>query len=196
MSLERTLLKNKFKILDMVEPQARVLDLGCGNGELLKLLKEKKNIKGYGVEIDENHIIECVSNNISVIQGNLDKGLHDYGDHSFDYCLLIQTLQVVYKPKIIIQEMLRVGRKAIISFPNFAYWKNRTRLFFWGRMPVNKEFPYSWFDTPNIHMLTIEDFREFCHQNGIIILEEFYINSMKIFNNSFSPTGLFLIKKD
>jgi len=186
---------NQKKILEIVEHGARVLDLGCGNGKLLKLLQEKKQVKGYGVEIDEEYIIECVSNGISVLQGNIDEGLRDYGDNSFDYCLLIQTLQVVNKPRVVIEEMLRVGKKAIITFPNFAYWPMRLQLLFNGRMPISRIFPYAWYNNPNIHMLTINDFKKFCQAHNIDILMEYFPVWLKMTPNILAQTGLFVIQR-
>jgi methionine biosynthesis protein MetW len=159
-------------IADMIDNNSTVLDLGCGPGDLLnKLIHEKKCI-GHGVEIYEEYILQCVEKGVPVISSDLDEGLGDYGDKSFDFIILSRTLQVVHRPHLILNEMLRVGRVGIVSFPNFGYWRVRSQLFFRGRMPVTKDLPYQWFDTPNIHLLTIKDFKKLCRDNHIQILTQ------------------------
>jgi len=159
-------------IADLVESKAKVLDLGCGKGELLETLIREKNVVGHGIDINEENIIECIKKGISVFQGNIDEGLLEYRDKSYDYVILSQTLQVVHKPLFVINEMLRVGKKGIICFPNFGYWKIRLQLFFKGQMPRTKRIPYEWYNTPNIHHVTIKDFKHTCKKYGIRIVKE------------------------
>jgi len=173
-------------ILDIIEPESRVLDLGCGSGALLKLLKDKKNIKGKGIELDENNVIQCIEKGLTVLQGDIDEGLKEYQDKSFDWVILNQTLQMTHKPDYVIQEMLRVGKKVVISFPNFAYWRIRTKLLFTGKMPKSRILPFEWYNTPNIHLLTINDFREFCAQRDIKIQKEIFMTRASVKNCIFS----------
>jgi methionine biosynthesis protein MetW len=157
-------------IAEWVRTDARVLDLGCGDGSLLRYLRDSRRASGYGVEIDDERVLACVKNGISVIQGDLERGLSDFEDRSFDYVILSQTLQAVRHGEIIIREMLRVGREGIVTFPNFGYWKNRVQVA-GGRMPVSENLPFQWFDTPNIHLCTIADFERFCEDHEVRILE-------------------------
>ncbi len=162
-------------IVDLVEAGSRVLDLGCGNGELLVKLHEAKQVRGRGVEIEEDLIRECISKGLSVFQGNLDEGLKDYGTATYDYVILNQTLQVVHNPILLMKEMLRVGRRVIVSFPNFGFWSNRLQLLLTGRMPVTKTLPYEWYNTPNIHLCTRRDFTYLCGDLNTAILKEISI---------------------
>lgn len=157
-------------IAQWVKPAARVLDLGCGDGALFKYLKRERDITGYGVEIDDNNVLACVKNGVNVVQRNLERGLREFEDQSFDYVILSQTLQAMRNSERIIREMLRVGREGILTFPNFGYWRNRSQVL-WGRMPLSETLPYQWFDTPNIHLCTIADFERFCDERHIRILE-------------------------
>lgn len=149
---------------------ASVLDLGCGNGSLLRFLQETRGVRGYGVEIRDVDIVSCIANGVNVIQNDLDAGLSDFEDNRFDFVILSQTLQATRHTEALMQEMLRVGRQGIVSFPNFAYWKNRLNVLF-GNMPVSSELPYQWFDTPNVHLCTLNDFESFCQNHHIAVLE-------------------------
>ena len=157
-------------IAGWVRMGSSALDLGCGDGSLLKYLRESRRVTGYGVEIDDASVLACVKNGINVIQGDLERGLSGFEDHSFDYVILSQTLQAVRNSERIIREMLRVGREGIVTFPNFGYWKNRLQVA-GGHMPVSDNLPYEWFETPNIHLCTIADFERFCASRGVKILE-------------------------
>jgi methionine biosynthesis protein MetW len=157
-------------IAHWVTPGARVLDLGCGDGALFKYLKRERDISGYGVEIDDANVLACVKNGVNVVQRNLERGLREFDDQSFDYVILSQTLQAMRNGERILHEMLRVGREGIVTFPNFGYWRNRMHVLR-GRMPVSENLPYQWFDTPNIHLCTLDDFERFCSGRKIRILE-------------------------
>jgi len=149
---------------------ASVLDLGCGDGSLLRYLDETRAVKGYGVEINDLDIVSCIANGMNVIQNDLDSGLSDFEDGSFDFVILSQTLQATRHTEALIREMLRVGREGIVSFPNFGYWKNRLNVLR-GNMPVSSELPYQWFDTPNVHLCTLRDFETFCRDHHVTVLE-------------------------
>ncbi|MFA6970716.1 MAG: methionine biosynthesis protein MetW [Gallionella sp.] len=142
---------------------ATVLDLGCGDGSLLRYLKETRSVRGYGVEISDLDIVSCIANGVNVIQNDLDAGLSDFEDNTFDFVILSQTLQATRHTEALIQEMLRVGREGIVSFPNFGYWKTRLDVVR-GNMPVSRELPYQWYDTPNVHLCTLNDFESFCRK--------------------------------
>jgi methionine biosynthesis protein MetW len=162
-------------IAEWVKPGAKVLDLGCGDGSLLFFLRDARNVRGYGVEIDDSNVLACFSNGVNVIQGDLESGLQSFESDSFDYVVLSQTLQAVKHTEGIIKEMLRVSKEGIVSFPNFGYWRNRLQVM-GGHMPVSETLPYQWFDTPNIHNCTLGDFEEFCRQHGARILERRVMN--------------------
>jgi methionine biosynthesis protein MetW len=165
-------------IVDLVEPGARVLDLGCGAGDLLKALQVEKQARAEGVELSETCIQACVAKGLfSVHHGDLDEGLAEYGDKSVDYVILTNTIQVLHRPLLLIREMARVGKKCIISFPNFGHWPIRAQLFFQGRMPKSRRLPYEWYDTPNIRLLTIHDFRAFCREVSLRVLQEIAIST-------------------
>ena len=159
-----------------IKPQSRVLDLGCGDGELLAHLRDSFDVKGYGLEIDEEKINDCVARGVNVIQQNLNKGLSNFGDNSFDSVIMTQALQAIEKPDQLLNDMLRVGKQAIITFPNFAHWKTRSYLFFKGQMPVSEALPYSWYDTPNIHLCTFRDFEALCQKLDIKILNRLAVD--------------------
>src|SRR5271169_2063753 len=143
---------------EMVERGAKVLDVGCGDGELLRLLAETRNVDGRGIELTREGVNECVAKGLAVIQGDADTDLADYPDDAFDYVILSQTLQATRQPRVVLEHMLRIGRRAIVSFPNFGHWRIRTQLAFKGRMPVTENLTHAWYDTPNIHFCTIRDF--------------------------------------
>lgn len=149
---------------------ASVLDLGCGDGSLLRYLNETRAVRGYGVEINDLDIVSCIANGVNVIQNDLESGLSDFEDGSFDFVILSQTLQATRHTEALIREMLRVGREGIVSFPNFGYWKNRLNVLR-GNMPVSSELPYQWFDTPNVHLCTLRDFETFCRDHQVTVLE-------------------------
>jgi len=157
-------------IAEMVEPRSRVLDLGCGDGSLLKLLIERKKVTGLGVEISEECVQECIAKGLSVIHGNVDEGLVDFSDQSFDYVILNQTIQVLHNPLLALQDAVRVGRRVIVSFPNFAHWRIRWQILAKGRMPKTGTLPYEWYDTPNIHLMTIKDFEDLVLRSNMRIL--------------------------
>jgi methionine biosynthesis protein MetW len=149
---------------------ASVLDLGCGDGSLLRYLMETRAIKGYGVEISDLDIVSCIANGVNVIQNDLESGLSDFEEGSFDFVILSQTLQATRHTEALIREMLRVGREGIVSFPNFGYWRNRLNVLL-GNMPVSRDLPYQWYDTPNVHLCTLHDFEMFCDRYRVAILE-------------------------
>lgn len=199
--INQTNLNNRFDlefIANLIEPRSRVLDLGCGDGSLLKLLVDQKQVTGRGVEISNEGIRECVRKGLTVYHGDLDEGLDDYPDRSFDYVILSQTLQTVHKPFLVLEEMLRVGRIGIVSFPNFGYWKVRWQLAVTGRMPKTDLLPYEWYDTPNIHLLTTKDFLAFCSVHGFEIDRAFYFTDkkpVKMLPNLLARLAVFVVSK-
>lgn len=190
-------------ITNMIEKGANVLDLGCGDGTLLKMLK-RKGIYAHGIDILEDNIIKCLEKGLSVIQGDIDKGLKEYPDLSYEYVVLNQTLQSTEKPDFVINEMLRVGKKIIVSFPNFAYWKVRFYLMFHGKMPKSNILPFEWYNTPNIHLLTIKDFYNFSKSCNFKIDKKICMNKGKVkkglffnfFENFFTEEVIFLCSKE
>jgi methionine biosynthesis protein MetW len=149
-------------IAQLVEPGARVLDVGCGDGELLELLQTSRGVDGRGINLSQAGVNKCVAKGLSVIQGDADRDLVTYRDQSFDYVILSQTLQATVAPRAVLEHLLRIGRSAVVSLPNFGHWKIRSQLILRGRMPVTGNLPYYWYDTPNIHFCTIRDFRDLC----------------------------------
>ncbi len=156
-------------IAQSVQRGAHVLDLGCGDGTLLKYLQQSRGVTGYGVDIDDGNVLACVKNGVNVIQSDLERGLSEFEDNSFDFVVLSQTLQAMRNTERIMREMLRVGRAGIVTFPNFGYWKNRLQVLR-GRMPISENLPFEWFNTPNIHLCTVTDFERFCAERGIRIV--------------------------
>jgi methionine biosynthesis protein MetW len=153
-------------VAEMVDHGARVLDVGCGDGELLRLLSESRAADGRGIELSREGVNECVAKGLAVIQGDADTDLADYPDDAFDYVILSQTLQATRRPRFVLEQMLRIGRRAVVSFPNFGHWKIRLQLGFGGHMPQTDNLPYAWYDSPNIHFCTIKDFRDLCQVAG------------------------------
>ncbi len=183
-------------ILEWISKGSSVVDLGCGDGELLSLLIQAKNVKAQGIEIDEQAIYQCVARGVSVFHEDIDDGLPEYGEKSFDYVILHQSFQQVKKPDIVLKEALRVGRKVIVGFPNFVHYSARFQLFFRGKTPVTPSLPYSWHDTPNFHFLSISDFIEYCRTREIEIERSFFVGRKRVvkrFPNLFALSGIFLI---
>ncbi len=165
-----TLREEQTLIARWIRDGSRVLDLGCGDGALVAHLQTARGVTGYGIEIDGENIVRCLANNVNVIQSDLDRGLQDFDDDSFDYVVMTQTLQAIRYPHLVLREMLRVGREAIVTFPNFGHWRCRAQVLF-GRMPITRHLPSTWYDTPNIHMCTLRDFEDLCAAEGFEILE-------------------------
>lgn len=187
-------------ISDWIPDGASVLDLGCGNGSLLKHLQERK-VTGYGLEIDNSKFADCLRGGINVIQADLDEGLSQFGDRSFDYVILSQTLQAIKRPDFLLQEIMRVGRHGIIGFPNFGHWQCRLQLSLGGHMPVSKSLPNHWFDTPNIHLCTIRDFEQLCLENQFNIINRSVVNhaykdtlAIRLLPNLFGETAVYLVQ--
>ena len=159
-------------ICQWIKPGSKVLDLGCGDGDLLKHLAETRDVFGVGLELSDENIIRCVENGVNVVQMDLSEGLEDYfDDYHFDYVVMTQTLQALPRPDILLEEMLRIGNEGIVTFPNMGYWLNRLHLLVGGSMPMTKTLPYAWFSTENIHLCTVKDFEKLCGDKGIDILE-------------------------
>lgn len=188
-----------YKIIyQIVKPKTRVLDLGCGDGQLLSFLVKEKKVKAQGIELDEDAIYKCVEKGLSVFHGNIETGLSGYPDDAFDYVILNQSMQEVKDVEQVIDEALRIGVKVIVGFPNFAHIKARFRLFFKGKVPITSSLPYRWYNTPNLHFLSISDFKNFCKEKKIQILKKFYLTNRKVikfFSNQLSLNAIFLIKK-
>tara|TARA_R110002051_G_scaffold17586_2_gene51208 strand:+ start:61011 stop:61607 length:597 start_codon:yes stop_codon:yes gene_type:complete len=163
-------------IQEWIKPGSRLLDLGCGDGELLRYLSEQRKVTGYGLEIDPEKINACINNGVNVIEQNLDTGLSNFGDNTFDSVLMTQALQAVHYPDQVLEEMLRIGREAILTFPNFAHWRCRLYLGTKGRMPVSEFMPYTWYNTPNIHFCTFKDFEALCRERSIRILDRLVVD--------------------
>lgn len=183
-------------IKDIIGSSSSVLDLGCGDGELLAVLVREKNVKAQGIEIDDKAIFDCVARGLSVFHDDIDSGLSDYEDKSFDFVILNQSFQQVKKPDAVLKEALRVGKKIIIGIPNFAHINARFQIFFRGRTPVTGALPYEWHDTPNLHFLSILDFMNYCKKRNMTIEEAYFIGSkrkIKLFPNLFAQTGIFVI---
>ncbi len=186
-----------------VSPGAKILDLGCGDGELLLRLQEEKRVKGYGVEISEEGVSLCMEKGLYCYQADIDEGLSDYKDDSFDFVILSQTIQNTKGPDYVLREVLRIGRQAIVTFPNFGYYRNRLYLLFRGKMPVSKHLPYEWYESPNIHLMTIHDMRNMAHHAGFEILAEknFSVKpdsnskTKRVMPNFFAQYGFMVIRR-
>ena len=198
-------MKKEFKVIaDLLFDNSRVLDVGCGDGSLMSLLKKEKNIEVRGLELNQENVQQCLQKGLSVIQGNAETELHQFPDQSFDYVILSQTLQAFMSPENVIKDLLRVGKKVIVTIPNFGHWKVRVDLLFKGEMPITKNLPYEWYNTPNLHMCTIQDFYNFCNNKGINIFTTISLNGPKTskitssnlkFKNLISELCIFLLEK-
>ena len=196
-------MKKEFKVIaDLLPNNTRVLDVGCGDGALMDFLVKEKNIEVRGLELNQNNVQECIYKGLPVIQGNAESELYQFPKQSFDYVVLSQTLQAFYQPDKVLRELLRIGKSVIVSIPNFGYWKVRTSLLFFGKMPVTKTLPNTWFNTPNLHMCTIKDLFNYCEDQNISIKKVIGVNENKIslirksnleIKNLFSKLGVFLI---
>ena len=198
-------MKNEFKVIaDLIEKDKRVLDVGCADGTLMKFLKDNKNINIRGLEISKDKVQKCIAKGLTVIEGNAEKDLSQFPDKSFDYVILSQTLQAFLNPELVIDELLRVGNKAIVTIPNFGYWKIRLHLLTKGTMPITKTLPDEWYNTPNLHMCTIKDFVHFVKSRNFRIFKSLALNNedVSLINNSnlgiknlLADLGIFLIEK-
>ncbi len=191
-------------IASWIEPGSKVLDLGCGEGDLLHFLKQNKQVVGTGIERRESRVARCIEKGLSALQGDVNTEVLDYPDNAFDYVILSQTLQQVYEPADLIRSLLRIGKKGIVSFPNFSYWTIRLQLLLTGYAPITRQLPYEWYDTPNIRVITIKDFRKFAREVGFKIIKEVAINTrnngeigkiIKFMPNLCATYGIFLIGK-
>ena len=197
-------MKKEFKVIsDLIEETSRVLDVGCGDGELMKYLFENKNVNIRGLEISKKSVQNCLSKGLTVIEGNAENDLVQFPENSFDYVVLSQTLQAFINTEKVVNELLRVGKKAIVTIPNFGHWKTRLQLLTKGTMPVNETLPNEWYNTPNLHMCTIKDFFIFCEKRNIKIFKSLALNQEKIseisfenlkYKNLMSELGIFLIE--
>lgn len=190
-------------IQQWIPENSRVLDLGCGNGELLAWLREHKNVSGYGLEIDPDKINACIEKGVNVIEQNLDLGLHNFASNSFDVVVMTQALQAVHYPDKILQEMLRVGRTCIITFPNFGHWRCRWYLATRGRMPVSDFMPYTWYNTPNIHFCTFKDFEALCSEMQMQVLDRLAVDNQhryhlgsKLWPNLLGEIGIYRVTRN
>jgi len=198
-------MKNEFKVIaNLIEKDKRVLDVGCGDGTLMKFLKDNKNVDCRGMEISKNKVQKCIEKGLTVIEGNAEKDLIQFPDKSFDYAVLSQTLQAFLDPELVINELLRVGKKAIVTIPNFGYWKVRLHLLTKGTMPITKTLPDKWYNTTNLHMCTIKDFVYFVKSRNFKIFKSLALNNKNVtlinnsnlgFKNLIADLGIFLIEK-
>ena len=198
-------MKKEFKIIsELIENNTRALDVGCGDGTLMKYLKDEKHVDTRGLEISKKNVQDCTRKGLFVIEGNAEKDLHQFPNLSFDYVILSQTLQAFYNPEKVINDLLRVANKAIVTIPNFGHWKVRIHLLLKGTMPITKTLPNEWYSTPNLHMCTIKDFFNFCSKKKIELYKSIALNDEKTskinsgninIKNLSSELGIFLIKK-
>ena len=188
-----------YKIItDIIESGSKVLDLGCGGGELIQYIEQRKHARVQGIELDENEIYKCVEKGLSVFHGDIDDGLKGYPDKTFDYVVLNQSLQEMVELDYVFEEALRVGKKAIIGFPNFAHMSARIKLFFEGRAPVTKNLPYAWHNTPNLRFLSIKDFEDFCRKQKIRVINSFYLGYKRkvvFLPNLFAINAIFVVAR-
>ena len=187
-----------YKIIDLIPEKARVLDLGCGDGTLLNMLIEQKKIKGTGIEFSQDKILECVKKGVPVVHGDLNDGLDEFQDNTFDFVILSRTLQSVNRPDLLLAAMGRVGRKVIISFINMGFFKSRCQLMFYGKMPITKTLPHTWYNTPNTHLATIKDFQSLCSELNMYIINKIPFGNKnnfpaRVWPNMFSSTCVFAI---
>jgi len=185
-------------ILNLIKPQSSVLDLGCGNGDLLYLLIKENKARGQGIEIDDQAIYKCVAKGLNVFHGDVDSGLAEFNDKSFDYVILNQSMQQILHVDKVLTDALRVGKKVIVGFPNFAHYKSRLQMLFHGRAPVTGALPYQWYEAPNLHFLSIFDFRQYCRAKNINIEQSVCIGENRrilFLRNLFAQVGIFLISK-
>jgi methionine biosynthesis protein MetW len=189
------------EIQHWIQQGSRILDLGCGDGTLLKFLIDTKQVQGYGLEIDPKQINACIDKGLNVIEQNLDRGLGNFGDKSFDTVLMTQALQTLHFPHLVLDEMLRVGKECIVTFPNFGHWKARLYLALRGRMPVSDLLPYEWYDTPNIHFCTFKDFEVLCRERNIKVINRQVVNEQSgqllkdFMPNLFGETAIYHLSK-
>jgi len=198
-------MKYEFQIItQLINKQSRVLDVGCGDGSLMQYLKDNKDVDIRGLDISKNNVRKCISKGLTTIEGDAEKDLIQFPNKSFDYVILSQTLQAFLNPQLVINELLRVGKQAIVTIPNFGYWKIRLHLLLKGTMPVTKTLPNEWYDTPNLHMCTIKDFVEFCKKNKFKLNKSLALNENKFSNikvsnlnikNLTSDLGIFVLEK-
>ena len=192
-----------LEIADLIEPGSRVLDLGCGEGDLMLYLEQNKGVEARGVEIKPESVVECVAKGLSCCQGDVDEGLQDYSDGSFDYVVLSLTLHLVSRPGLVVQEMLRVGRRGIVSIPNFGYWRIRLGLLLRGRIPRAGCFREKWYSTPVGHVMTLNDFRDFCRENGIAVERQRFVTGggpiarllARLCPNFFAQLGIYVLTR-
>lgn len=186
-------------IAGWVGNNARVLDLGCGDGALIAELRTVKNVRGYGIDIADENVLACLKRGVNVIQSDLESGLAGFGDRSFDTVILSQTLQQIHRVEAIINEMLRVGREVIVTFPNFAYWRHRVQLGVSGTMPMSRNLPYAWYNTPNVRMFTVREFDRFCADRGIDVLDREVLSGERkvtIVPNMLGQLAFYRIRKE
>lgn len=164
-------------LAEMVKPGSRVLDVGCGDGTLLRILAETRDVDARGIEIQQSGVNQCVARGLSVVQGDADTDLANYPDNAFDYAILSQTIQATHRPRDVLEQLLRIGARAIVSFPNFGHWRVRSQIMFAGRMPVTKNLSFAWYDTPNIHFCTIKDFIALCDDLGASVERSVALNA-------------------